>query len=248
MKVGRMTMRSLLQTGFQWALCCVSAVCLFPCCIRAQSIRLQHPPYVESFVGKPKVSGNLLVGLRFGGASGNFDPKAIGLFVTAKVGGRPACVDISSRDGLYYAQNMYNLPAPSGGFIPFETSTAYASKLSQYDIGDVAVTVRLVGDCNSPDEGEIVPVVMSPTKPSQPISLVALVNAEPDRLRVSLLKNGIEAATAVCASAPNAVQISFTSSCEFRGGPVLERGSYDLLIRVRERFASRDSHFSVQLP
>jgi hypothetical protein len=226
---------------------------VFPCSIRAQSIRLQRPPYIESFVGKPKVSGNLLVGLRFGEAAGNFDPKAIGLFITPRVGGHFACVDISSRDGLYYAQNMYGLPAASGNLVPFETGTAYTAKLSQYNIGDIAVTVRLVSDCNSPDEGVIVPaVVSSPSRPiaksSQTLSLVALVNAEPDRLKVALLRNGVEASIAECKSDPNAVQISFTSSCEFKGSSALPSGNYDLLIRVRERFAARDSHFSVQLP
>src|ERR1039458_4138603 len=226
-----MAMRSRLQTSFQSFVCFVFAVCVFPCCGRAQSIRLQHPPYVESFVGKPKVSGNLLVGLRFGEAAGTFDPKAIGLFITPKVGGHLACVDISSRDGLYYAQNMYSMPATSGNLAPFETGTAYAAKLSQYNIGDIAVTVRLISDCNSPDEGVIVPaIVSSPSKPlaksSQALSLVALVNAEPDRLKVTLLRDGVEASIAECKSDPNAVQISFTSSCEFKGGSALSPGSY----------------------
>jgi hypothetical protein len=219
----------------------------------AQSIQLQHKPYIENFVGKPKVSGNLLVGLRFGGAEGKFDPKAIELYITPKVGGRSACVDISTRDGLYYAQNMYSIPAASGNLMPFESGTTHPDQLSHYNIQDIAVTVRMVSDCNAPDVGDIVPAIMnspsrSPAKPSQTLSLVALVNAEPDRLKVALFKNGVEAATAECKSDPSAVQISFTSSCEFGGSPALAPGSYDLLIRVRERFATRDSHFSVQLP
>ena len=228
-------------------------LCSFSHCAYAQTISLKSRPYVESFVGKAKVSGNLLVGLRYGETAENFDPKAIGLVITPKVGGRAACVDISSRDGLYFAQNMYNIPVASGNLVPFETGTAYSAKLSQYNIGDIAVTVRLINDCNSPDEGEIVPaIVNSPfksiVKSSHNPPLVALENAEPDRLRVALFKNGVEAATATCSSDPNAVQISFTSSCEFKGSSALAPGSYDLLIRVRERFASRDSHFSVQLP
>lgn len=241
-------MRSLLQTGFRCVVCSLLGACVFPCCIGAQSIQLQHKPYIENFVGKPKVSGNLLVGLRFGGAEGNdFHPDAIALHITPKVGGRSACVEISTRDGLYYAQNMYSIPAASDKLMPFESGTTHADKLSAYKIEDIAVTVRLVSDCNAPDKGEIVPPVMnSPSRP--PASLVALVNAEPDRLKVALLRNGVEAATAQCKSDPTAVQISFTSSCEFSGNSALAPGSYDLLIRVRERFATRDSHFSVQLP
>jgi len=44
------------------------------------------------------------------------------------------------RDGLYYAQNMDSLPVASGNFIPFETGTVYASKLTQSNVGDVAIT------------------------------------------------------------------------------------------------------------
>jgi hypothetical protein len=228
-------------------------ISFFPLGVGAQSIQLQHKPYIENFVGKPKVSGNLLVGLRFGGAEGKFDPQAIELYITPKVGGRSACVDISTRDGLYYAQNMYSIPAASGDLMPFESGTTHPDQLKQYDIEDIAVTVRLVSDCNAPDVGDIVPATlksssMPPVKPSQTRSLVALVNAEPDRLKVALLKNGVEAATAECKSDQNKVQISFTSSCEFSRGPTLAPGSYDLLIQVRERFATRDSHFSVLIP
>jgi hypothetical protein len=248
-----MNLRSLLQMCVRCVALPLLGICVSSLGIGAQSIQLQHRPYVESFVGKPKVSGNLLVGLRFGGTAGNFDPKAIGLHVTPKLGGHSACVDISTRDGLYYAQNMYSIPAASGNLVPFESGTAHADLLSKYNIADVAVTVRLVSDCNAPDVGDLVPAIMNspsgpPAKPSQTLSLVALVNAEPDRLKVALLRNGVEAATAECKSDPNAVQISFTSSCAFSGGPDLPPGRYDLLIRVRERFASRDSHFSVQLP
>lgn len=248
-----MNLRSLLQICVRCVAYPLTGICFFPLGMGAQLIQLQHKPYIESFVGNPKVSGNLLVGLRFGGAEGKFDPKAIGLYITPRVGGRSACVDISTRDGLYYAQNMYNMPAASGNLLPFESETAHADKLAAYNIEDIAVTVRLVSDCNAPDEGDIVPAVMnSPSRPtaksSQTLPLVAFVNAEPDRLKVALLRNGVEAATAECKSDPSAVQISFTSSCEFSGSPALVPGSYDLLIRVRERFASRDRYFSVQLP
>jgi hypothetical protein len=217
-----------------------------------RTISLRKQPYVESFVGKPKVSGNLLVGLRFGEATGRFNPSAVALLIPPKAGWRSACVEVSSRDGLYYAQNTYDIKGASGGQSSIEASTAYSGQLLRYDIKDIAVNVRLVRDCNAPDEGDLVPVIMNapagtPAK-STFLSLVALVNAEPDRLRLVLLKNGVEAATGVCTSDPNAVQISFTSSCEFRRSSALAPGSYDLLIRVRERFASRDSHFSVQIP
>jgi hypothetical protein len=229
--------------------CFLLIAVLFTLC-GAQTIALKKRPYSESFIGKPKVSGNLLVGLRFGEADGIFNPSAIGLNLTSKLGGHSVCVDISSRDGLYFAQNMYDLPASSGRIVPFETPTSFSSKLSQYRIGEMAVTVRMVGDCNSQNEGEIVPAVLSSSsdKPSRKPMLVALVNAEPDRLKLALFKNGAEVSAAECRSDPKAVKISFTSSCEFKGSADLPAGSYDLLIRLRERFALRDSHFTVLLP
>jgi hypothetical protein len=245
-------MRPIVQSSFMHFLCFIAAVCLFPRCNSAQSVHLQHQPYVESFVGKPKVSGNLLVGLRFGAVAGNFNPRSVGLLIPANSGWRSACVDISSRDGLYFAENMYNIDGASGGFASIQSATKYFDELLRYKNEDIAVTVRLVSDCNAPEVGDIVPAILSasapsPTRPAN-LPLMALVNAEPDRLHVALLKNGAEVAAAICASDLNAVQISFTSSCAFKGSPALPPGSYDLLIRVRERFAARDSHFSVQLP
>jgi hypothetical protein len=239
--------KSLRRT--QWA---ILAICVLPCCILAQSIRLQHPPYVESFVGKPKVSGNLLVGLRFGEASGKFNPSAVGLLIPPRVGWRSACVDISSRDGLYFAQNMYEIDGASGGLATIQAITKYSDELLRYKNEDIAVTVRLVSDCNAPEVGELVPAILNASSRtvarSPNLSLVALVNAEPDRLKVALLRNGVEASIAECKSDSNAVQISFTSSCEFKASTALAPGNYDLLIRVRERFASRDSHFAVHIP
>lgn len=242
-----MNLRSLLQICGRRVAIVLMGIAYFSLGIAAQSIPLQHKPYIQNFVGKPKVSGNLLVGLRFGGIEGSFMPNGVALYITPKVAGHPTCVDISSRDGLYYAQNMYNIPAGTG-LLPFETGGKYPQELSHYNIADIAVIVRLVSDCNAPDLGDIVPASMNSAKPPQTLSLVALVNAEPDRLQVSLLKNGVEAATAECRSDPSAVQISFTSSCVFSGAAAPAPGRYDLLIRVRERFATRDSHFSVQLP
>jgi len=244
--------KSFLLTSLRCVLCAIMAICMRPCDILAQTIRLHHPPYVESFVGKPKVSGNLLVGLRFGEASGKFNPSAVGLLIPPRVGWHSACIDISSRDGLYFAQNLYEIDGASGGLAFIQAVTKYSKELLRYKNEDIAVTVRLVRDCNVPEVGELVPAILNASSrtatKSLGHSLVALVNAEPERLKVALLRNGVEASIAECKSDPNAVQISFTSSCEFKGTPDLAPGSYDLLIRVRERFASRDSHFVVHLP
>jgi hypothetical protein len=221
--------------------------------ILAQTIKLVAPPYLETFVGNPEVSGSLLVGVAAGAPTGAFDPNAVAVSLSAELRGRKACVEVASRDGRYSAENLYQLPDGSGTAF-LETQTKYIQQLSRYDAKEIAVTIRLVDDCNSPKQGLIVPALLQlKASEHQPDAgragrrrLVIFVNKDKESLMVSLLKSGAEVARATCNSEPNSVNIAFTSSCSVVAD--LAPGGYALLIRVHERFSSRDSRFEVLLP
>ena len=72
--------------------------------------------YFERYLDNPKVSGNLLVGVRWAradentAAPGKFDPGNVHLVVPARLPARTACVEVNSKDGRYSAENLYAVP------------------------------------------------------------------------------------------------------------------------------------------
>jgi hypothetical protein len=75
--------------------------------------------------------------------------------------------------------------------------------------------------------------------------LVAYLNADAQRLKVSLLMKGAsKPLNSTCHAGPNAVKISFSSSCTFDTPPP---GEYDLSVQVQERFTPHESHFTVSI-
>jgi hypothetical protein len=221
--------------------------------IDIQTIKLAKTSYVENFAGNPKISGSLLVGLIIGVPFGKYHPEEVGLYLSADARGRNACVEISSRDGRYFAQNAYHIPNEQG-IGRFETSTKFAEQLAQYEAEELAILVRLVETCNSAEGGLLAPATLTTKSADRTIvkngrrSLRVLVNADKERLNIILTKNGVVAATGICETARDAVRISFTSSCALELPDTSSAARYDLNIRVRDRFAWRDSHFSIAVP
>jgi hypothetical protein len=204
--------------------------------------------YVESFIPNAKISGSLLVGVKWADETGNFDPSKINLRVPAVAKGRKACVEINSQDGRYSAKNLYQIKADTAPVASFETKTAFASNLSQYNAQTMAVAVRLVDSCDSADVGTLLPVSLNaPAAAAAGRKLAVLVNAEPHKvaLRLTDAKGEIGHFTG-CTSVGSNVNVAFTSSCEL----VLDRvtpGASDLEVRVNERFDRSVKHFPIML-
>ena len=229
---------------------------LFACSVpalRAQVIHRVNPQsqYVETFVQDPSVSGNLLVGLAWMPANesslpkaeAKFNAKEVGVFLSPALQNRKACVEVSSQDGRYFAQNLYQLPDSQGPEV-FAADTNYRTQLHRYSLSEMAVSIRLVDDCNSAERGFLVPARMI-NKETDGL-LVAYVNADAQRLKVSLRRKGAAGTIeGKCVDGPNdAVKISFSSACTFNT-PAPE--DYDLTVQVQERFTSRDFVFKVSL-
>ena len=220
--------------------------------IRAQLISRVNPQatYVETF-GDPKVSAiSLLVGLAWSPpktsieshSSLPFNPDKVSILLSSAFQNRKACVEISSQDGRYFAQNLYQLPdRPGTG--TFDAPSQHAKELHNYTVGEMAVSIRLVDDCNSADRSLRIPARITPDISSP--ALVAHLNADAQHLTVSLRKKGTsELISSICEAAPERNNISFSSSCTFTN-PAPD--DYDLVVEVQEGFSSRKSVFKVSL-
>ncbi len=216
----------------------LSSLKLFP-----QAITLVHPVYVEHYT-TPKVAGTLLVGLRLHSATGPFDPRAVSIHVNHGLRGRHVCVSIASQDGMYYAENLYNVSPDAPEVSTFQTITKYAEQLKNYSADQVAVNVRATEDCNGANGGDLVPAQF--TGGPDDLVLVADINSDPDRLAVELTNHSGASWKAVCTTGAGS-RVAFTSTCEFRPH-TLDAGPYDLLVHLRERTRVRDIHFPVRIP
>jgi hypothetical protein len=217
--------------------------------VQAQVIPLVNGPYIETFVGNPKVSGNLLVGLSWNPPGNNFDAREVGVLLFPRFRGRRACVEVASQDGRYFAQNLYEFPNGQGERL-FQANTNYDTPLRHYPAFEMAVSIRLVDDCNSPERGVLIPAIFRSAAQTGGSDgderlLVAYLNADSQHIKVLLRKkDGGESIAGTCRPGPNAVKISFSSSCEF---PMPPPSDYVLAVRLQERFDSHEYDFNVSV-
>jgi hypothetical protein len=176
--------------------------------------------------------------------AGAFNPEAVSIQVDPTLRGRRLCVSIASQDGMYYAENLYEVSAAAPPVSTFQTVTRYSTELKKYAADQIAVNVRVTEDCNAAVDGEILPSLINSA--SGDLLLVADINADPDRLAVELIRRGGSSWKASC-STGDGPRVAFTSSCEFRPSS-LPAGKYDMVVHLRERTRIRDIHFSVWIP
>jgi hypothetical protein len=211
--------------------------------------------YSELYLENPKVSGNLVVGVRWASSTGvgrpvvRFDPLNVRMIVPAELYGRSACVDVTSKDGRYTAENLYAVPPDPPRQPKLYTRTKYEDVLHGYVLDSVAVMIRAGSDCNVAQSGTIVPAVLVPqgsdmaTEMSRVRSLVVQVNADPDRVRLGLYKSDeTNLGNAICISAGEGVLISYSTTCTFEPAR-LSPGSYRLHFEITERFKIVPANF-----
>ena len=222
------------------------AVC--PAALQAQSdvIQLAQRPFAENFVGNPRVSGNLLVGLHLGRVAASFDPTIVRVPVMHRSSGRTVCAHVSSRDGRYSAENLYRVP-PTVGLMRLEMPTRYSSELRKFAIDDVAVVVREVTDCRSSDFGVLIPARLSSGDAVR--DLIALVNPGFARAEASLSQNKrVVFGPVRCERIEDEVRIAFSTRCVMTLPTSFPSGAYSLDLTFRESTSRDTVSFSVLLP
>jgi hypothetical protein len=213
---------------------------------QAGMVQLAEKPFVESFVGNPRVSGNLLVGLHLGRSQRAFDPAGIRVPVSARFLGRPACVHVSTRDGRYSAENVYVLPK-SAGAAALEMPSRYVSELARLTADDVAVTIRDVNSCRAAGFGTVVPAQLAAGEPAR--ELVALVNPGFARVEARLKQGAREVVPATrCERIEGQVRIAFSVRCVLAAPAAFAPGSYQLELVLRESTSSETVPIAVLIP
>ena len=221
-------------------------------------LRLAREPeqYFERYLDNPKVSGNLLVGVRWAradentAAPGKFDPGNVHLVVPARLPARTACVEVNSKDGRYSAENLYAVPPDVAREPALYADSKYKDRL-KYNIDNIAVLIRTGSSCAAADSGKIIPAVLVPigAELSAAISavpaLVVAINADPESVELTILKNGVPELRAVCESAGEGVNISYSTVCKFHPNKRLEGGEYGLTLALAERFRTVKTRFNL---
>lgn len=219
----------------------------------------QGSAYVETYLKDPQVSGNLLVGVQWTsaektGSTFRFDPANVRLPVSAKLDARSACVNITSRDGRYSAENLYAIPGNVGHDPRLAIATKYKDKLEAYPARSIAIMIRTVSSCDAAEFGTIIPARPIPHDTNGPVqsglpTLTAYVNADPDRVSLHVLDKdkGNDVADALCTDAGGGVEISFSTMCMLQPRTGLSSGIYRLRLAVKERFKTVTRDFLVQI-
>lgn len=120
------------------------------------------------------VSGAVVVGVMAVALPGGFRPS---VYLPAASAGDPVCLSVTSRDGVYLAENTYRASADLAA--PRVLATQYDSRYQPYldrlGAGDVALRARK-GACEGGDEGAY--LISSSGVPDQPVdTLVVAVNS-----------------------------------------------------------------------
>ncbi len=211
-------------------------------------------PYAELFIDNPKVSGNLLVGLRWGGPDGRddtfFDPDNVGLALPRGIQLSNVCVDIVSKDGRYTAENLYEVGS-AGTHPTLGGEHDFRRRLQTYRIDDMAVMVRLSASCDGGDTDVLVPAIVTPASAGLGSAardrLVAYVNADPAKVRLSLLGRDMSALAADmrCADPGPGVRIAYSAVCVIVPKAPLPDTRMTLRLATRERFRTVNTDFAL---
>jgi len=239
---------------------CFMASLLFGQPARAEDSELQLiGKYSERFDNRPQVLGNLLVGLSWVRASDdlterpdpNFSLPDLAVELPVKFRSRRVCVKITSEDGRYTSQNLYDIPpgsslAPKVGNHSKYGTTDFAALADEY----VAVVGRITKDCQDPGEEAIVPSIDKRIEVSKPTRLIAFVNSKPEQISVHLMADGKPVESPFrCgdAGADLKSRVAFAAVCQADLPGLITTGTYQLEIDIHERFKTLPNLFTVAL-
>lgn len=231
----------------------IAALAALPFAIWAQSaagVLQLIGTYEEQYLPNPTVSGNLLVGLRWGGPEdGSFNPAAVRVRLPGKLPTAKACVDVVSKDGRYSAENLYGVGVAAGRLARVAAPTSFAKQLEKYPVGDIAVMIRAVDSCTATDFGSVIPAIMAPlgaqASSDRGAILTAYVNADPGQVRADVLgpDKSVLAHSGPCKASGEGVRIAYSTTCTVELPRDLPTDGLWLRLTTRERFRSIPTDF-----
>lgn len=214
-------------------------------CDPARQICLAGTEFREHFYGDSPVraSGNLVVGVSLAG-DGSFQPSNIGVSLAALPSTGRLCLGVASRDGRYFAENLYRVPSVRTAQTTFHFPSAYTGMIAAYRHGDVAVLIRDTDRCEGASFGTVVPAVEGRGPHDR---LRVFLNAPATRTRVSLRADNTPIATAGCEADTSRNSLTFSAICTLALPPGPLQGPYELVVHVRERTATDDTPVPLRL-
>jgi hypothetical protein len=210
--------------------------------------------FTDLYLVHPQVAGSLLVGLRWGGVSGTFDPDNVRVRLPKSLGKKRACVDVVSEDGRYSAENLYDLVTNSAQ-PRFFVETVYEDELHTYKTNNIAVIVNVANSCDDGSSDGLIPAIVSALDTKTPQvdlhTLVAYINYDPALVEVSLLGEGPQPLPAIISCIGSGdeqtVDIAYRTVCTIASRDALSAKHLRLHLVRKSRFETLVSDFPLLL-
>lgn len=142
--------------------------------LNAQIVPINMNDDWETWTENIKVSGETRVGLIDDYYSKNFIEDHFNVYIPRICSDR-VCVQISSRDGRYSADLIYDVSDVCGGEVLFSFPTNYKRKLRQFETEDISILASCIGNCEDDKELFLISNWLSPEKSD---SIKILINSQ----------------------------------------------------------------------
>lgn len=124
-------------------------------------LALQSGEFREEMPEAPRASGQRLLGIQLGDASGLFDPSAFRIALGARPIDQPLCVKVTTRDGRYWSLNQFTTAGVGAGIPALDFKTGLGERLAKYPMSEFAVRASAQAGCDEDEIGTLVPAVLS---------------------------------------------------------------------------------------
>ncbi|WID99671.1 hypothetical protein QO058_30180 (plasmid) [Bosea vestrisii] len=156
------------------------------------------------------------------------------------------CLSVSSRDGLYSAENLYRVPDRGVLKAPFQYESRYRDRLAVSPKSSFGVLIRAIDDCESPRVGAILPALDEDATRLEALQFA--LNAPVERIVVKVAdSDGKDLGKATCRGDATLTSTAFSSICTLPLPPGPLSGKYALEVAVRETFSSAVSAYELLL-
>jgi hypothetical protein len=177
--------------------------------------------FYEIYLDKPLVErprgpsgvGPIIVGISADNGRKPFRPQNARVLIGERHDSlKEVCIRVLSRDGRYFAQNLYRIESDSGPSPLFEFHSNYIAQLSEYTTNDIAILALNDSLCK---ESLIVNhYVIAHNQADMPKTIIVQVRAGDARLHAQLGIDGTASGPAIlCANIINGPTIGFTHEC-----------------------------------
>lgn len=237
--------------GKHWLFCsmCIATSAMaasWPACAE-ELLSLLSPDgkFREEMPEAPRASGQRLLGIQFGDASGDFDRAAFRISVGAETIGSALCVKVTTRDGRYWSLNPFKTDGVAPGNPALDFRTDLGARLADYDMSDFAVRAVAQDDCNEDVSGDLVPALLSAA--AKPMLTLMVNGGNPLSVGARLIKGENLVSQAHCDRPSTGAMVGYNFICRLPTESAEGTANIQIFIKDMNGISSVES-YQVRLP